>query len=900
MKKILFLMYLIAALFSLNASEIQNKIFQQEKMRALKTTGVFAAPSFDSCRIWFATDKLANVIAQYRPADSKTWKKVQKISAFEKNGTSGCSLEISGLPDPKRYVAYEVRLCDGNQTIAETKFVKIEKNRLNKIKPVKMGKLLLRPTFNSCGIYFGSPRVDNVALEFKKSTDTAWQKALNPDYFFESSQECFMSEYRSSIVKLDENTKYDIRLKNGSKIIANGSFTTWNSIVPVAKTVIIKQSDLDKMPYVISAKGTPDGWIRYTAEKGTVLTGSNTMPMISIKNARCVLLDDMILSGGPSKNMVTVENSEDIRIRNCEMSNWGIVGKPRYDQFGRYFTRQMNRKQYGINWNGAIAIFSGSSKIVVERCFIHSPRNRANSWFYSHPAGPQAIMLHKPDHSTVIRYNDFVGSDAHRFNDAVESVGNFEASGGINRDADIYGNYMIYCNDDNIELDGGQQNVRCFWNHFESALCGVSIQGLMVSPVYVFENLFAGMGEQFGIVGQTIKTTGTLTGDNATAYIFNNTIVRGGTGINIRERINNIMYNNLFNEDRARIIINKNEKSPDSVFFANSVGSKRQQKIRGVDNIETKYINAANGNYMPENKGKAVEIPNFLPNGGIRGAFQEKNTMVLPYRPVPVILDRTRIGDIAVKNGSVHPSKAEITATVTGNDFKSEYSIRKNPEFDWFEVTPSSGVFESGKKVTFTIRFVPEKMTVNHNYRGAFLVRLNNGFSRPVTVSASTDIVEPFKRELPGDTAVYIDAFKPDKVYDARKSSKKRVLKILEDPAAVNGKFVVLNSKRIYEYKVNVPKDGRYYFMLHGKLNGRPEIYAAVNNDKLEVSKQQFKSAYTSWTMVTPGRRFGNMCRHYDLKAGMNTIKLRGMEKDAVMFDGIVLTDNPEPFEPRP
>ena len=179
-------------------------------------------------------------------------------------------------------------------------------------------------------------------------------------------------------------------------------------------------------------------------------------------------------------------------------------------------------------------------------------------------------------------------------------------------------------------------------------------------------------------------------------------------------------------------------------------------------------------------------------------------------------------------------------------------------------------------------------------------MRLNNGFSRPVTVSASTDIVEPFKRELPGDTAVYINAFKPDKVYDARKSSKKRVLKILEDPAAVNGKFVVLNSKRIYEYKVNVPKDGRYYFMLHGKLNGRPEIYAAVNNDKLEVSKQQFKSAYTSWTMVTPGRRFGNMCRHYDLKAGTNTIKLRGMEKDAVMFDGIVLTDNPEPFEPRP
>ena len=99
---------------------------------------------------------------------------------------------------------------------------------------------------------------------------------------------------------------------------------------------------------------------------------------------------------------------------------------------------------------------------------------------------------------------------------------------------------------------------------------------------------------------------------------------------------------------------------------------------------------------------------------------------------------------------------------------------------------------------------------------------------------------------------------------------------------------------------MNVPKDGRYYFMLHGKLIGRPEIFAAVNNDKFELSKQQFNRNFTSWTMVTPGRRFGNMCRHYDLKKGVHILKLSAETKDSVVIDGIVLTDNPEPFEPRP
>ena len=33
-----------------------------------------------------------------------------------------------------------------------------EKNRFDLVKPVKMGELLLRPTFNACGFYFGTAK----------------------------------------------------------------------------------------------------------------------------------------------------------------------------------------------------------------------------------------------------------------------------------------------------------------------------------------------------------------------------------------------------------------------------------------------------------------------------------------------------------------------------------------------------------------------------------------------------------------------------------------------------------------------------------------------------------------------------------------------------------------------
>ena len=50
--------------------------------------------------------------------------------------------------------------------------------------------------------------------------------------------------------------------------------------------------------------------------------------------------------------------------------------------------------------------------------------------------------------------------------------------------------------------------------------------------------------------------------------------------------------------------------------------------------------------------------------------------------------------------------------------------------------------------------------------------------------------------------------------------------------------------------------------------------------------------------MLAPGKVFGDMCRHYDLRKGRHVVKI-WKEAGKPVAEGLVLTDNPLPFEPR-
>ena len=385
----------------------------------------------------------------------------------------------------------------------------VRRKLMNTVKP---GELRLRPTFISCGVAWGAGReFADVRFEYRVRGASQWKRAPAPLWFRDTC------DIRGSLLHLSEGTEYEMRVVAEGRVQATGRFRTWCSTVPIARTVVLDPAKVT-YPIRIAEKGSPEGWIRYTSPPGSVLGGKDQMDrIIHVEGARYVLIENIEFrgGGGARNEPLRIEGSHAVRIANCEFSGWGRTGPQCFEAFpkgvyggGKFLdvSQSTPSRPCLINYDAAMFVGKGASEIVIERCYAHDPRGRANSWLYSHPAGPEAVLVAYPDHSCVIRNCDFIGSDGHWFNDAVEGAGNFHANGGFNQDADVYGNFMIYCNDDCIELDGGQQNVRCFWNRFEAAVSGVSIQGCCASPVYVTDNLFSGMGEESGMANPSIKT----------------------------------------------------------------------------------------------------------------------------------------------------------------------------------------------------------------------------------------------------------------------------------------------------------------------------------------------------------------------------------------------------------
>ena len=617
--------------------------------------------------------------------------------------------------------------------------------RIKTIAPVAAGVLRCRPTFCSCGVCYGAetpvegmkllyrikaPKAGFFARIFGGGKETEWKTARDFPYFSETK------DYRGSILDLAEATDYEVRLAAGEKVLAADEFRTWSSVIKVAKTVTIDPKTA-KLPIRISDRGTDDGWIRYTVKPGEELKSTTVDPVIIVDGATNVVIEGVTFTGSRGRSELTIENSENVRVVNCRFSHWGRDYEIRYDGLGRPYEigkppKKIVRNIHGgfspqggvmVNFDGAIRIGNGSVGTVVERCWFHDCRIHSNSWYYSHPTGGEAIMMCQPEHSTVIRWNDFTGSDIHRWNDAVESGNNFGENGGFNRDADVYGNFFIFAADDCIELDGGQQNVRCFDNRFESALCGISIQGCMASPVYLFRNGFFGMCDEFCLHGQTIKTGGGPHGEEACAFVDDNLLWGEGSGISMWELLRTTLRNNRF---CGRQRIGDMGRSP----YSSSTGDEFK-----------------------------VEIPEAeLPVG-------------LPARPAGFILDRARFGDIRMAKGVVTPSALTVTAKST-SQAAIPFEVVWNDDTPWIKVEPKIGVIQPGGEQRFTVTFDTAKMNNRHFYRGAFLVRAANGLSRGVSLYVETDFVPPFKPEKPGDIAVYLPASPDGKAVQLKKGDK--------------------------------------------------------------------------------------------------------------------------------
>ena len=688
----------------------------------------------------------------------------------------------------------------------------------------KDGELLLEPTYCCCSVEFGAAQpIEGLALEYRKVGGGRGATALPGKWSRVAAREWhhypLSRTYRASIRDIEEDTAYEVRLTACGQVLKSATFRTWKSEMPVARTLELSAGGA--LPIVISERGTADGWVRFTAPHALDF-GESEKDAVSLEGAEYVVFDGLRIRGTRGRHVFRMKNCRYVRFINCDFSRWGRVGKPRFDQFGRNFMPDMDRKSYGINYDSAIEIGEGCFGVTVERCYFHEPRGRANSWYYSHPAGPEGVVMAHAAGSTVIRWNDFVGSDDHRWNDAVEGIGNFSYDGGFNRTGDVYGNFMVYCNDDCIEMDGGQRNVRNFDNRYEGALCGVSVQGCMVGPSYVYRNLFSGMCGEFGEAGQTLKVGGGQHGPDAEVFAEKNVFWGKGNGVMMSTNLTLVSSGNVF------------------------CGKQKINQMR--------YLKWPTTNSSTE--------------GDVTKEIEERDLdAAYPIRPMSLMLDGARFSGFKVKGGACEPSA--LTVRVRSKGRACRFRIVKNDEFGWLRVSPAEGEVPADGEVPLTVTLDASKMRDRRWYRGAFLVRDEKGFSRPFTVYAETEFVPPYRPVAGNPRTVYAEGFK-------------------------EGEYVAFSKKgRTVEF--SVPEDGRYYVMLHGV--GRGHVWGAVDGDPLEASRQQGQD-YPVWTMLTPGRKQGNMLRHYDLTKGRHVIRLSGRGGE-FRCDGVAVTDNPLAFEPR-
>lgn len=762
------------------------------------------------------------------------------------------------------------------------------------------------PLFAGCSIYikYGDGDYSKCNLAYRTKGGTKWNDAFPPVNVKTDTLTKFTPVmdhmFRGCIVNLNEDTEYEVKaelLDSNGRILntLNSEFKTLSSSVPVKKTVNIT-GELKAGPVSLTGiNGAPDGWIKYVADPGTVIDGGAIEDAaIQIRRCSYLILEGLTVTGG-KRHCIDILRSQNIRIINCDVSGWGRIGRQDFNKKGVYYD-ETGRE---IDFDNGFNIYN-SGNVLIERCYAHDPRGTANSWFYYHPEGPQAVGIMSTG-GTVLRYNDFIGSDEHRWNDVVSGYDNGSKTGGFYRDGEVYGNMLALGNDDGLEFDGGQMNCRFFKNKVDGTLVGISLAPNMLGPSYVYNNLFVNLGDQNNLAGCVFKAGGGSTYAFGMSFIFNNTAYTNGYGISSvsygsdknRALFNGYSRNNML--ACRSVPVYDREKNPASDFDYDLMCNR--------DLLDNNYIQACPGVEkhgviaLPEFKNKAnadfnlsarsrgigegVTVPDFAPgiNGKADiGAFESGKDSMLPYRPLPLTYDK---GQINLKVNLTGKTSTSDTVTVTvkpDSKWTGAFKIVKNKPFDWITVEPAGGVFKAGEPVRFTVSADPAKIKNAGLKKGLFLARMEDGFSVPVSVYANA-------------------------VSDSRRATVKLAgsadFPVENDPKCVSGKYYNLDreswkapGEKSLEFTVEVPSAGIYYVFLRTKSPVSPSAqkscYIAVDGGAPQPVS--FDSCAADWIWVSV--KFPDNKREpgtqLNLTAGRHSIKIYPRAK--IFLDTVVVS----------
>ncbi len=633
-----------------------------------------------------------------------------------------------------------------------------------------------------------------VELEYKESSSSTWRDALPLIW------DANTSSFAGSIINLEEETDYDVRVTYFVGGVqddqATESFSTWTKTENLPIATVYSITDLydpatdTNLPIPSSLGGTAQGWVKIVGDGTTVIDAEylHTAAIRLASSASYIIFENLIIRGGIRDGIRGYKNHH-LRFINCDIAGWGRQPKETRNSAGRWEEVGTSTE---INYDAAFNL-RNSGYILVERCYVHDPRPTANAWSdgsgFSHPLGPTAFYARGNYGSawangrTVVRYNDFVGSDAKRWNDVIEGNNNEGPSGGFHSNSDIYGNYLAFANDDGTELDGGQQNVKFFRNRVEGSYTGVSVAPTRRGPSYVFQNTFVNLGDIHGKRNSAIKAGFEYEGALSTFMAFNNTSLNsslgiggsyGSSGYQARTR-NNIFYTwSTWRGAKWGIIDSTKDPLSDydydmivNTAYANatdpSVGQvdiAAGQEPNGIFNQVPDFVSIADGLYELAAGSAGIDAGQIIPNftdGYVgsapdMGAYEYGSDRLIPARPIN---QRTDVNEVPLGYIPGELASAQFVTVTNPDPVAIDYTIKKNDAFDWLLVTPTSGTIPANSSVELMVTIdhdlAPLRTPSNYNssasdnlVRGAFLVKFANGYSLPVSVYGreTTEVVQ--------------------------------------------------------------------------------------------------------------------------------------------------------------
>ena len=658
-------------------------------------------------------------------------------------------------------------------------------------------KLRLIPTFENCSYYCDSVfdvtfdkawnTSDVFRLLYKAKNESQWCEAFPPYYDIQRFQ------LRGSIMNLKENTEYDVRLEKKRKnkwiTVKKGDFVTWNSCPPIKrewKLSELKEYKAGSGVVLKGMKGRADGWIKIIGDV-PIEVSSTYRQALEVDDCRYLILENFVVKGGKIDAVAIRENCENVRIVGADISAWGRVAVDqvhledsinypavKYKRDNACFIDEEGvviRNDAGI-YLGTVGKVPGPKDIVVERCYIHDPNGHSNAWHgtreigrakgipyrFWHPQGPQGIYMRSRG-GLVIRYNDVVGMEHHRLHDLLGGFNNGKIDGGMNTDADVYGNYLAFSQDDGLEMDGGQCNIRLYNNRIEQVRVGISTAPNMKGPSYLIRNVIFNLGDSnreysYGIKngGGTMYSHGLHYFINNTFHISGNCISSVGYGGDVDRGMfqgysrNNLFFNRKESNPKARgcgiyeshshpnnhfdydLFYDENKKDKKGTARLKSIGCE-QHAIYG----DPLFVQADAGVFtlLPESpaRGKGQSQCNI--SEGVEGvvdlgALAYGASSLIPHRPIDVQVDKYKIVMSSQDTGKVEVKVGKIPDNLS-------YRLTKNNDMDWFAFETE----QCGKIIpnsSFSILF-NTKASEGKNYRGVFFIRFSNGYSVPISVN---------------------------------------------------------------------------------------------------------------------------------------------------------------------